>query len=145
MPIYCFNRPNRSERRKFTATDASRVCRYAVENEGQALVRRELSKCLGDDLCEQILSLALGALLGLLISVKRMRPFLEVAAALIAIVVLRLPPFLRRAVLRLLARLIPGTTPEVLERLLRELPAARQQLDQAIEQADDVLRRYLPP
>lgn len=126
MPIVCINRPNRSERRVWTAKAVGRVCSYAVrEGATREELRTELEPCLPQCNCELIDSI-LNFLLGLL------------AGALIAdLIILE-----RSAVfqtLRFLSRFVKILVPLVL--YLERLSATLSRIQALAEQARAEARR----
>lgn len=91
MPIVCFNRPNRTRKRTFTARDVGRIACQAVKaGVPPSEIVKELEECLGEQLCDKervrqqlrsylqstaaffdLLSVLAGIVIGLLIPVAR--------------------------------------------------------------------------
>ncbi len=132
MPIVCINRPNRAERRVWTARKVGQVCGYALrEGATQAELANELEECLGlpeqcdcaliRELIEGLLSalaaaiLILGAPRGVII-----RSFIE----LIRVLVRRIPAL--APLLAYLQRLETART------LLEEMRAAAERIQQLV-------------
>lgn len=136
MPLVCFNRPNRTERRVWTAKKVGQVCGYALrEGSTPSELQRELEDCLG--LPEQCDCAEIRNWIGNLLA--------ALAAALIIIgaprgVVIR--SFI--ALVRILARRIPALLPvldylqrlETARTLLEEVRAAAQRIEQLVKPKD---------
>lgn len=132
MPIVCINRPNRSERRVWTARKVGQVCGYALrEGATQTELASELEECLGlpeqcdcaliRELIEGLLSalaaaiLILGAPRGIVI-----RSFIE----LVRILVRRIPAL--AGLLAYLQRL------ETARNLLEEIRSTAERIRQLV-------------
>lgn len=136
MPLVCFNRPNRKERRVWTAKKVGQVCGYALRD-GSTVgdLQAELEECLG--LPEQCDCAEIRNWVGNLLA--------ALAAALIIIgqprgVIVR--SFI--ALVRVLARRIPALLPlldylqrlETARTLLNEALAAARRIEQLVKPKD---------
>lgn len=103
MPLKCYQKPNRTKVRTFTAKDVGRIACYAIDDGAlKSDVRREVDKCLGpNEECEHAFSV-LEVILKLLL-----------ALALALFVLSTLQRLVR--VLLILRRILPKEIVEALE------------------------------
>lgn len=129
MTLVCIQRPNRTERRTFTASDVGRIACHAIEaGVSRETIIKELNKrCPEMDVCDRVeikqsIVNVIGVLLGVLVVL--LIPAEAFAAAVVAglVILSRILPFLLRS------KIVQSA-----QKLLQQLPKIRLEINEAIK------------